>query len=62
VVSAAGAPKFCPTPAVDLVRIVSGMLDQLDCDVHCWGTYHYHSSDAASCYEFAEVVLAAAAQ
>ena len=32
------------------------------CGAPCWGTYHYHSSDAASGYEFAEVVLAAAAQ
>lgn len=61
-VPAAVAPKFCPTPAGDLVRVLSGMLDQIDCDVRCWGTYHYHSSDAASGYEFAEVVLAAAAQ
>jgi dTDP-4-dehydrorhamnose reductase len=38
------------------------MCDQLACNARCWGVYHYHSSDPATGYEFAEVVLAAAAQ
>lgn len=62
VVPVAAEPRFCPTPVADVARVVSGILDQLDCAAACWGIYHYHSSDAASCYEFAEVVLAAAAQ
>ncbi len=62
VVPVSSEPRFCPTPAADIARVVSGIYDQLDCAAQCWGTYHYHSSDAASSYEFAEVLLAAAAQ
>jgi dTDP-4-dehydrorhamnose reductase len=61
-VPVATEPRFCPTPLADVARVVSGMLDQLDCGAPAWGAFHYHSGDAASCYEFAEVVLAAAAQ
>lgn len=61
-VAVANAPRFCPTPVTDLARVISGICDQLDCAARCWGIYHYHSSDAASGYEFAEVLLAAAAQ
>jgi dTDP-4-dehydrorhamnose reductase len=61
-VTVSAEPRFCPTPAADLARIISAIQDQLGCGAPCWGTYHYHSSDAASGYEFAEVVLAAAAQ
>jgi dTDP-4-dehydrorhamnose reductase len=61
-VPVAPEPRFCPTPVHDLARVISGIIDQLGCEAPCWGVYHYHSSDAASCYEFAEVVLAAAAQ
>jgi dTDP-4-dehydrorhamnose reductase len=62
VVSASSAPRFCPTPAGDVARVISAICDQLDCAAQCWGIYHYHSSDAASSYEFAEVLLAAAMQ
>jgi dTDP-4-dehydrorhamnose reductase len=62
VVSVSSAPRFCPTPAADVARVISGVYDQLGCAAQCWGAYHYHSSDAASGYEFAEVLLAAAAQ
>lgn len=58
----AGEPRFCPTPVVDLARVLSGMRDQLDCAASCWGVYHYNSSDPASPYEFAEATLAAAGQ
>lgn len=61
-VAVTGEPRFCPTPAVDLARVLSGMRDQLDCAAACWGVYHYNSADPASCYEFAEAVLAAAGQ
>jgi dTDP-4-dehydrorhamnose reductase len=61
-VAVANAPRFCPTPAADLARVISAICDQLDCAARRWGIYHYHSSDAASGYEFAEVLLAAAAQ
>jgi len=54
--------RFAPTPAADLARVLAAMCDQLACNARCWGVYHYHSSDPAPGYEFAEVVLAAAAQ
>jgi dTDP-4-dehydrorhamnose reductase len=62
VVSAPGSPRFCPTPAADIARIISAIHDQLDCAAECWGTYHYQSSDITNHYEFAEVLLAAATQ
>jgi dTDP-4-dehydrorhamnose reductase len=42
--------------------VVSGMLDQFSCGLQAWGIYHYCSSDITNCYEFAEVLLAAASQ
>jgi dTDP-4-dehydrorhamnose reductase len=54
--------RFAPTPAADLARVLVAMCDQLACNARCWGVYHYHSSDPATGYEFAEVVLAAAVQ
>ncbi len=62
VLPAVDAQRFCPTPAHDIARVIGAMHDQLDCGAGCWGTYHYESSDPATRYEFAEVVLAAAAQ
>jgi dTDP-4-dehydrorhamnose reductase len=61
-IAAADAPRFCPTPADDVARVIGAMHDQLDCAAQCWGIFHYHSSDPASHYEFVEVLLAAAAQ
>lgn len=52
----------CPLPAEDAARVVSGMLDQFECGLQAWGIYHYCSSDITNCYEFAEVLLAAASQ
>lgn len=52
----------CPVPVEDAARVVSGMLDQLSCGVDRWGFYHYCSSDVTNCYEFGEVLLAAASQ
>lgn len=54
--------RGCPVPADDAARVVSGMLDQYGCGLEAWGIFHYCSPDLASCYEFAEVVLAAASQ
>jgi dTDP-4-dehydrorhamnose reductase len=62
IASVSSAPRFCPTPVADAARVISGVCDQLDCAAEGWGAYHYHSSDAASEYEFAEVLLAAATQ
>lgn len=52
----------CPVPVEDAARVVSAMLDQFSCGLDAWGDYHYCSSDLTNCYEFAEVILAAAAQ
>lgn len=62
VVTLPEAQRFCPTPVLDVARVVAAIHDQLDCGACCWGTFHYESADPASGYEFAEVVLAAATQ
>lgn len=62
IIPAATEPRFCPTSIADLARVIAAICDQVDCAAQCWGIYHYHSSDAATFYEFAEVVLAAASQ
>ena len=54
--------KGCPVPADDAARVVSGMVDQYGCGLEAWGIYHYCSPEVTSCYEFAEVLLAAASQ
>lgn len=54
--------RGCPVSAGDAARVVSGMLDQFSTGSEAWGIYHYCSSDATSCYEFAEVLLASASQ
>ncbi len=54
--------RGCPIPAEDAARVVSGMLDQYGCGLEAWGIFHYCSPDATTCYEFAEVLLAAASQ
>ena len=52
----------CPVEAGDAARVVSALLDQLSAGAESWGTFHYCSSDATNCYEFAEVLLASASQ
>ncbi len=54
--------RGCPVAAVDAARVVSGLLDQVSTGAQAWGIYHYCSSDATNCYEFAEVLLAASSQ
>jgi dTDP-4-dehydrorhamnose reductase len=54
--------KGCPVPVEDAARVVSGMLDQYSCGLEAWGDFHYCSTDATDCFEFAEVLLAAASQ
>lgn len=61
-VPASETPRFAPTPALDVARVIGAMCDQVDCAAECWGIYHYQSADITSSYEFAEVLLAAAAQ
>ena len=62
VLAATSGARFCPTPAPDHARVLAAICDQLSCNAQCWGIYHYHSSDPTTGYEFAEVLLAAAAQ
>jgi dTDP-4-dehydrorhamnose reductase len=52
----------CPVAADDAARVISGMIDQLGCGMQAWGIYHYSSPDITNCYEFTEVLLAAASQ
>jgi dTDP-4-dehydrorhamnose reductase len=52
----------CPLAAEDAARIVSAVIDQLGCGMQAWGIYHYSSPDITNCYEFTEVLLAAASQ
>lgn len=52
----------CPIPVEDATRVISGIIDQLSCGMRPWGVYHYCSADVTNCFEFAEVLLAAASQ
>ena len=52
----------CPMHASDLARVISAIIDQLDCGAQPWATYHYCSSDPVSSYLFAETVLAVVSQ
>ncbi len=52
----------CPVEAGDAARVISALLDQFSAGAESWGTFHYCSSDATNCYEFAEVLLASASQ
>lgn len=54
--------KICPVNYSDLARVVSGLVDQISCDVQAWGYYHYQSSDPVNHFQFAEAVLAVASQ
>lgn len=54
--------RGCPIAVEDAARVISGMIDQFSCGLESWGIYHYCSADITSCYEFAEVLLAAASQ
>ena len=54
--------KGCPTPALDVARVILAILEQVDCDVDppLWGTYHYVGSDVTDWPTFAETVIKAA--
>lgn len=52
----------CPISTEDAVRVISGVLDQFSCGMQAWGIYHYCSPDITNCFEFAEVLVAAASQ
>lgn len=52
----------CPTPADDAARVITAMLQQLDCGADAWGTYHYAGAEPVSENSFAEIVIAEASQ
>ncbi|MCY4427123.1 MAG: sugar nucleotide-binding protein [Halieaceae bacterium] len=54
--------RGCPVAAEDAAWVISAVVDQCSCGVEAWGDYHYCSADITSCYEFGEVLLAAASQ
>jgi len=54
--------RGCPVEASDAARVISALLDQFSTGADSWGTFHYSSTDATNCYEFAEVLLASASQ
>jgi len=54
--------RGCPIAVEDAARVISAMVDQYGCGLENWGIFHYCSQDITSCYEFAEVLLAAASQ
>jgi dTDP-4-dehydrorhamnose reductase len=54
--------RGCPVAAEDGARVISALLDQLSTGLQANGIYHYCSSDTATFYEFAEVLLASASQ
>lgn len=50
----------CPTPAEDAARVITAMLQQLNCGAEAWGTYHYAGAEPVSENSFAEIVIAEA--
>ncbi len=54
--------RGAPVVAKDAARVISALADQLSTQAEVWGIYHYCSSEVATCYEFAESVLASATQ
>ncbi len=54
--------RGAPVASADGARVVSALLDQVSTGVELWGIYHYASSEAATFYQFAESILAAASQ
>lgn len=51
-----------PITSADLARVISGIIDQVECDAKLWGVYHYCSSDPVSQYQFGETIFALLAQ
>ena len=49
--------RHCPTYLGDLVRVVSGIVDQLEHGAENAGVYHYNSAGAAANLEFMQVLF-----
>ncbi|MDC9719815.1 MAG: dTDP-4-dehydrorhamnose reductase [Gammaproteobacteria bacterium] len=50
----------CPTYANDVARVLIAIIQQLDCGISVWGTYHYSGAEITTWKGFAEAILAAA--
>lgn len=46
-----------PTPVDDAARVILGILQQIDCNVCLWGTYHYGGMEATSSLAWGQVAL-----
>ncbi|WP_164880773.1 SDR family oxidoreductase [Aestuariirhabdus litorea] len=46
-----------PTPADDAARVITAVIQQLDCGAEPWGTYHYGGVNAVSESELARTIL-----
>ncbi|CAH0993266.1 dTDP-4-dehydrorhamnose reductase [Sinobacterium norvegicum] len=57
----AGA-EGCPTPAVDVARVVVACAEQLVAGAGCYGLYHYCSSDPTNSEGFVEAIIATGQQ
>ena len=49
----------CPTDALDVARVLIAMVQQIDCNIEVWGTYHYGGAEVVTWKGFAEAILAA---
>ncbi len=47
----------CPTPAEDSARVITAILQQVDCGASNWGTYHYAASEPVSERRFIDTLL-----
>jgi len=52
--------RGCPTYASDVARVLIAMVQQIDCGIEVWGTYHYSGAEVATWKGFAEAIHAAA--
>jgi dTDP-4-dehydrorhamnose reductase len=57
----AGA-EGCPTPAVDIARVVVALAEQSVSGAGCYGLYHYCSSDPTNSEGFVEAIIATGQQ
>ena len=59
-VKAVSDQQGCPTYASDVARVLIAIIQQLECDINVWGTYHYSGAEVTTWKGFAEAILAAA--
>lgn len=59
-VKAVSDQQGCPTYASDVASVLVAIIQQLECDINVWGTYHYSGAEVTTWKGFAEAILAAA--